>query len=103
ESKIRRNIKLAESPSFGQTILKYEPQSHGAADYRALAREVFAHVPGAVKAVVRMPENEAKAQAVGTVQVAPTVAMAPVTAPVSQVVVRAAAGAGGAKPVAPVV
>jgi chromosome partitioning protein len=47
ESKIRRNIKLAESPSFGQTILKYEPQSHGAADYRALAREVFAHVPGA--------------------------------------------------------
>src|SRR5438874_6000135 len=49
ESKIRRNIKLAESPSFGQTILKYEPQSHGAADYRALAREVLAHVPGAAK------------------------------------------------------
>jgi len=52
ESKIRRNIKLAESPSFGQTILKYEPQSHGAADYRALAREVFAHVPGAAKPVM---------------------------------------------------
>jgi chromosome partitioning protein len=47
ESKIRRNIKLAESPSFGQTILKYEPQSHGAMDYRALAREVYAYVPGA--------------------------------------------------------
>jgi chromosome partitioning protein len=46
ESKIRRNIKLAESPSFGQTILKYEPQSHGAIDYRALAREVLAYVPG---------------------------------------------------------
>ena len=73
ESKIRRNIKLAESPSFGQTILKYEPQSHGAADYRALAREVLAHVPGAVvpKAVVRMPEMEPKAQA--------TVAAAPIT------------------------
>ena len=40
-TKIRRNIKLAESPSFGQTILKYEPQSNGAADYRALAREVL--------------------------------------------------------------
>jgi len=49
ESKIRRNIKLAESPSFGQTILKYEPQSHGAADYRALAREVFAHNPSVAK------------------------------------------------------
>lgn len=42
ESRIRRNIKLAESPSFGQTILKYEPASNGAADYRALAREVLA-------------------------------------------------------------
>ena len=40
-SKIRRNIKLAESPSFGQTILVYEPSSNGAADYRALARELL--------------------------------------------------------------
>ena len=39
-SRIRRNIKLAESPSFGQTIIQYEPTSNGAADYRALAREV---------------------------------------------------------------
>jgi chromosome partitioning protein len=41
QSKIRRNIKLAESPSFGQTIIKYGPTSNGAADYRALAREVM--------------------------------------------------------------
>jgi chromosome partitioning protein len=40
KSKIRRNIKLAESPSFGQTIVQYDPGSNGAADYRALAREV---------------------------------------------------------------
>src|SRR5947208_15807995 len=40
KSKIRRNIKLAESPSFGQTILKYDPNSNGAADYRSLAAEV---------------------------------------------------------------
>jgi chromosome partitioning protein len=39
-TKIRRNIKLAESPSFGQTIIKYDPASNGATDYRALAREV---------------------------------------------------------------
>jgi len=40
KSKIRRNIKLAESPSFGQSILKYDSTSNGAADYRALAAEI---------------------------------------------------------------
>jgi chromosome partitioning protein len=42
KSKIRRNIKLAESPSFGQHIIKYEPTSNGATDYRNLAKEVAA-------------------------------------------------------------
>jgi chromosome partitioning protein len=41
QTKIRRNIKLAECPSFGQTIIKYGPGSHGATDYRALAQEVI--------------------------------------------------------------
>jgi chromosome partitioning protein len=41
ETRIRRNIKLAESPSFGQSIFGYAPGCHGAADYRALAREVL--------------------------------------------------------------
>jgi chromosome partitioning protein len=40
DSKIRRNIKLAESPSFGQTIIAYGPTSNGATDYRSLAKEV---------------------------------------------------------------
>jgi chromosome partitioning protein len=44
-TRIRRNIKLAESPSFGQTILQYDPASNGAADYRALAREVMEMEP----------------------------------------------------------
>jgi chromosome partitioning protein len=39
-SRIRRNIKLAECPSFGQSIFAYAPTSNGAADYLALAREV---------------------------------------------------------------
>ncbi|MBG81477.1 MAG: chromosome partitioning protein ParA [Phycisphaerae bacterium] len=39
---IRRNIKLAEAPSFGQTIFQYEPTCHGANDYRALASDVLA-------------------------------------------------------------
>ena len=41
-SAIRRNIKLAECPSFGQTIFDYAPHSHGAEDYLALAREIVA-------------------------------------------------------------
>jgi chromosome partitioning protein len=40
-TRIRRNVRLAEAPSFGQSILQYAPTSHGAEDYRALAREVL--------------------------------------------------------------
>lgn len=41
ETRIRRNIKLAECPSFGQSIFGYAPTCHGALDYRALAQEVL--------------------------------------------------------------
>ena len=40
ETRVRRNIRLAEAPSFGQSIFEYAPDSHGAADYAALAREI---------------------------------------------------------------
>jgi len=39
---IRENVRLAECPSFGQPITQYAPDSHGAEDYRALAREIIA-------------------------------------------------------------
>lgn len=39
---VRRNIKLAECPSFGKTIFAYEPTCHGAGDYRKLAAAVLA-------------------------------------------------------------
>lgn len=39
-TKIRRNIRLAEAPSFGQSIFDYDPKSNGAADYRTLADEL---------------------------------------------------------------
>jgi chromosome partitioning protein len=39
---IRRNIKLAECPSFGQTIFAYAPAAPGAEDYRALAESLLA-------------------------------------------------------------
>lgn len=48
-SKIRRNIKLAESPSFGQHILRYDSQSNGAADYRSFARELLGLSPAPAK------------------------------------------------------
>ena len=38
---IHRNIRLAEAPSSGDPILRYSPQSKGAADYRALAAEIL--------------------------------------------------------------
>jgi len=34
---IRRNIKLAEAPSYGKTIFEYEQNCHGAEDYKKIA------------------------------------------------------------------
>ncbi|MBN1436761.1 MAG: ParA family protein [Sedimentisphaerales bacterium] len=45
-TRIRRNVKLAESPSHGQTIFEYEPNCNGACDYQALADEVESMVEG---------------------------------------------------------
>ncbi|MBX3417820.1 MAG: ParA family protein [Pirellulaceae bacterium] len=41
ETRIRRNVRLAEAPSYGKSIFQYAPNSHGAEDYRALAIEVL--------------------------------------------------------------
>lgn len=40
-SKIRRNIKLAEAPSFGKSVFDYAPKCPGAEDYAALVGEVI--------------------------------------------------------------
>jgi chromosome partitioning protein len=63
KSKIRRNIKLAESPSFGQTIIMYEPSSNGALDYRMLAKEVLEHSPAVERPMVEVTVNPAAAAA----------------------------------------
>jgi len=49
DTKIRRNIRLAEAPSFGQSIFEYAPESNGAADYRALAEEVIMQTAGSLR------------------------------------------------------
>lgn len=36
---IRLNVKLAEAPSFGRSIMEYDASSNGARDYMALAQE----------------------------------------------------------------
>jgi chromosome partitioning protein len=46
ETRIRRNIRLAEAPSFGQSIFGYAPTSPGAEDYRALGGEMLAYYAG---------------------------------------------------------
>ena len=42
ETRIRKNVRLAEAPGFGQSILEYAPGSNGSMDYQALAEEVQA-------------------------------------------------------------
>ncbi|MEM8911449.1 MAG: AAA family ATPase, partial [Planctomycetota bacterium] len=41
DTRIRRNIRLAEAPSFGQSIFEYASDSNGAEDYMRLAEEVI--------------------------------------------------------------
>jgi len=62
DTKIRRNIKLAECPSFGKSIFGYAPNCPGAIDYAALANEVMGRVAmgeAEVPAAARLPESAA--------------------------------------------
>jgi chromosome partitioning protein len=44
---VRRNIKLAEAPSYGKTIFEYEKSCHGAEDYQKVADFIQAQSPKA--------------------------------------------------------
>ncbi|HXG12812.1 MAG TPA: AAA family ATPase [Gemmataceae bacterium] len=56
-TRIRRNIKLAECPSFGQSIFAYAPKCYGAEDYMALAKEVLGETPTVLSARVTIDEQ----------------------------------------------
>jgi chromosome partitioning protein len=43
---IPRNVRLSEAPSYGKTILEYDPRSKGAECYDALAKEVARRAKG---------------------------------------------------------
>jgi chromosome partitioning protein len=56
-TRIRRNIKLAECPSFGQSVFAYAPTCHGAEDYAALAQEVLGAAPTVLSARVEVDDQ----------------------------------------------
>jgi chromosome partitioning protein len=43
---IHKNVSLAEAPSAGQSVLDFAPESRGAAEYRALAKEIVIRLQG---------------------------------------------------------
>ncbi|MFN4260238.1 MAG: ParA family protein [Gemmataceae bacterium] len=57
ETRIRRNIKLAECPSHGQSIFHYAPTSNGAADYLALAQEVLGETVQVIAAKIEINDR----------------------------------------------
>jgi chromosome partitioning protein len=58
KARIRRNIKLAEAPSFGRSIFAYAPSCNGAQDYLALALEVLGESePKVFAAKVKLAEG----------------------------------------------
>ncbi len=80
QTRIRRNIKLAECPSFGQSIFGYAPTCNGADDYRSLALEVMGAQAAPVFAARMTLDAAGEAQ---PVQAAPTEALAEAAQPVA--------------------
>jgi chromosome partitioning protein len=81
ESVIRRNIKLAECPSYGKTIFQYEPASRGAEDHVALAREFAAALGLAPQAALPAAQAPADAAAPAAEAPPPAPPAAPADAP----------------------
>ena len=59
---IRRNIKLAEAPSYGQTIFEYEQNCHGAEDYKKVAEFVHAQFQQATQTEIPQPDTAGEIQ-----------------------------------------
>ena len=62
-TRIRRNIRLAECPSFGQSIFQYAPTSRGAEDYASLAAEVQGREPSATWRATRAEAGASEVEA----------------------------------------
>jgi chromosome partitioning protein len=69
---IRRNIKLAECPSFGQTIYDYAPFCPGALDYKALAERLIGEWDELLSRLAAGASAAAPAASAATAPAAPT-------------------------------
>ena len=59
---IRRNIKLAEAPSYGKTIFEYEQNCHGAEDYKKVAEFVHSQFQPPVQTEMPQPVTAGEIQ-----------------------------------------
>ncbi|HUS73877.1 MAG TPA: AAA family ATPase [Sedimentisphaerales bacterium] len=59
---IRRNIKLAEAPSYGKTIFEYERNCHGAEDYRKVAEFIHAQFQPSTSPDIPQPDLQVPLQ-----------------------------------------
>lgn len=59
---IRRNIKLAEAPSYGKTIFEYEQNCNGAEDYRKVAQYIHVQSQAPPEAYLPEPAEAAEIQ-----------------------------------------
>ena len=66
ETVIRRNIKLAESPSYGKSIFDYAPDSNGAKDYERLAQEL--HDPSSIEVAPRAETKEESSETAAAIE-----------------------------------
>uniref|UniRef100_A0A1S1QXG4 Chromosome partitioning protein n=1 Tax=Parafrankia colletiae TaxID=573497 RepID=A0A1S1QXG4_9ACTN len=55
---IPRNVRLAEAPSYGQSVLTYDPASRGSLSYLAAARELAERGAAAPRGAAVPPERE---------------------------------------------
>lgn len=76
---IRRNIKLAEAPSYGETIFEYDPECNGAQDYTKVAN-FFLGVEDKREAPPAAPAEQASAPAAPAEK--PVEQIPPATAPI---------------------
>ncbi len=60
---IRRNIKLAEAPSYGKTIFEYEQNCHGSEDYRKVAELIHAQFQPPISPDTSQPVTISEIQA----------------------------------------
>ena len=74
---VRRNITLAEAPSYGQTIFEYDPSCHGSEDYRKVAELIHNQMRAPI-ATVETPQPPIK-----IVEIAPANSQTAVTETVS--------------------